>query len=103
MPEPGQITYSLKEMTELMIRDQGIRTGFWMVWAQYAYSVTIAVSGDPSGPTGPAVVSLLTEIGIQRAPEPGPLTVDASEVWKRSRGKEPKPEVRARKGTGKGK
>lgn len=84
MPEVGQIKYGLKELTALMLRDQGIRSGLWMIWTKWGHAVTnIAPPEDePGGPTGPGVISILREVGIQRVPEPGPLSVDASEVWK---------------------
>ena len=98
MPEVSQTTYGLKELTALMLRDQGIRSGLWMILARFTFGFTnIAPPKDePSGPAGPGMVAVLTEIGVQRVSEPGPLSVDASEIWK-----EKKPE-RARKGTGSG-
>lgn len=84
MPEVGQITYSLKELTAVMLRDQGIRSGLWMIWTRFGHTVTnIAPPKDePGQPAGPGVVSVLFEVGIQRSERPGPLTVDASEIWK---------------------
>lgn len=94
MPDVSQITYDLKEITGLMLRDQGIRTGHWMIWTKFSHVITnIAPPKDePVGPAGPGAITWLTEVGIQRVEQPGPLSVDASEVWK-----ERKPR-RARKG-----
>lgn len=81
MPEAGQITYSLRELTALMIRDRGIRSGNWMIWTKFNFTATnIATQGG--GPAGPGVVAYLAEAGIQKADAPGPLSVDAAEVWK---------------------
>jgi hypothetical protein len=83
MPEVGHIRYSLKELTALMVRDQGIRNGLWMIWTRWGHSVTnIYPPKDVAEqPAGPGVVSVLVEAGIQKADEPGPLTIDASELW----------------------
>lgn len=84
MPEANQIKYDLKEIAALMLRDQGIRSGLWMIWTRFGHAVTnIAPSPDapPGGVTGPGVISILTEVGIQKVDEPGPLSVDASEIW----------------------
>ena len=84
MPEVGQITYSLKELTALMLRDQGIRSGLWMIWTRFGHTATNIYPPEdaPSGAVaGPAVVSVLIEAGIQKALGPGPLTVDAAEIW----------------------
>jgi len=98
MPRPGPIVYDLKELTAFMLRDQGIRSGLWMIWTKWTFGATNIAppEGQPSGAVGPGVISVLTEVGIQRVEEPGPLSVDAAQVWKE---KAPGP---ARKGTGSG-
>ena len=96
MPEVSQTTYGLKELTALMLRDQGIRSGLWMILARFTFGFTnIAPPKDEPGATGPGMVAVLTEIGVQRVSEPGPLTVDAAEVWKE---KKPGP-ARKRRGS----
>ena len=87
MPEANVITYDLKELTALMLRDQGIRSGRWMIWTKFGHVITnIAPPKDkPAGPAGPGAITWLTEVGIQRVEEPGPLSVDASEVWKEAK------------------
>ena len=35
MAEEGQIVYSLKDLTTLMLRGQRIRSGLWMIWAKF--------------------------------------------------------------------
>ena len=95
MPKPGPIVYDLKELTALMLRDQGIRSGLWMLWTKWSFGATniFPPEDQPGGAAGPGAVSVVTEIGIQRVEEPGPLSVDASELWN---GEKP---VRAGKGT----
>ncbi len=96
MPEVGQIKYSLKEVTALMIRDQGIRDGLWMILTRFNFGAANVAPPDdqPGGAVGPAGITVLAEVGIQRVEEPGPLSVDASEVWK-----EKKPQRSASKPT----
>jgi len=86
VPEVSQITYNLKEVASLMIRHQGIRSGLWMIWTRFAHAATNIVPPEgEGGPAGPASVSVVVELGIQKANEPGPMTVDASEVWKETK------------------
>lgn len=87
MPEADRIKYSLKELTELMLRDQGIRSGLWMIATRFELAAANFAASETGGPTGPAVVSVLAEIGIQKVPEPGPLSVDASEIWQEQKAK----------------
>lgn len=86
MPEATQFTYSHKELTELMVRDRGIRSGHWMILVRFGHTAAnVAPPADDStvvGPMGPATVSVIVDIGIQRVDEPGLLTVDASKVWR---------------------
>jgi hypothetical protein len=84
MPKAGPIVYDLKELTALMLRDQRIRSGLWMIWTKFNFgAANIAPPDDqPGGAAGPGAVAVLTEVGIQRVDEPGLLSVDASEVWK---------------------
>ena len=97
MPEVSLVKYDLKELTALMLRDQGIRSGLWMIWTRFSFAATnIAPPEDQAGaPAGPGTIAMLTEVGIQRVEEPGPLSVDASEVWKEMKAE------RTRKGSAK--
>ena len=83
MPEVRQIKYGLKELTALMLQDQGIRSGLWMIWTRFNFgAANIAPPEDqPGGALGPGAIAILTEVGIQRVDKPGPLSVDASQVW----------------------
>ncbi len=95
MPEASQITYGLKELTALMIKDQGIKTGHWMVLTKFTWAVSNVMS-EGGGPAGPGALTIVTEVGIQKLDEPGPLSVDAAEVWK-SGAAEPKASARRTK------
>ena len=82
MPEVNQINYSIKELTALMLRDQGIRSGLWMIWTKFGHTATnVRPPEGEEGPSGPAIVSILAEVGIQRTQELGPLAVDAAKIW----------------------
>lgn len=103
MPEANQIKYDLKEIAALMLRDQGIRSGLWMIWTRFGHAVAnIAPPPDapPGGATGPGVISILTEVGIQKVEEPGPLSVDASQVWKEERAKPKRRRATSKSGGG---
>lgn len=98
MPEATQFAYSHRELTTLMLRDRGIRSGHWMILVRFGHAAAnVAPPSDDSGvvgPMGPATISVIVETGIQRVDEPGPLTVDAATLWKRS----PKATAKAKAG-----
>ena len=85
MPKTTAFKYTLKELTALMVKDQGIKKGDWMLQATFSWAVSNVVSpgGDPSGP---GALSVLTGVGIQEAAEPGPFTVDAATLWEKKSG-----------------
>ena len=87
MPKLGPVVYDLKELTALMLREQGIRSGLWMLWTKWTFGATNITPPEdqPGGAAGPGAIAVLTEVGIQRVEERGPLSVDASEVWKEKR------------------
>jgi hypothetical protein len=92
MPKVSQIKYDLKELTTLMLQDQGIRSGLWMIWTRFNFGAAniFPPEDQPGGAVGPAAIAALTEVGIQRVEEPGPLSVDAAEVWKEKRPSRPR-------------
>ena len=55
MAEVSQITYDLKELTSIMIRDRGIKSGLWMIFAKFGFAAT-NIQGAEGGPSGPGVV-----------------------------------------------
>lgn len=78
MAEATQYVFDFKELAAMMVKDQGLREGFWSVYVKFGISAAnISLNEGPHHPT--AVVPLL-EVGIIRETEPGPLAVNAAEV-----------------------
>jgi hypothetical protein len=84
MPEtkPEIVTYSYKELAEILVKHQGIREGHWSIY----------ISGANAGPTEadivPAAIVPVSKCGLQRIEKPNALSVDASKV--NPAGKKPK-------------
>ena len=83
MPEASQFEYKLRELTELMVRDRRIREGHWMLLVRF--SLVAATLEDGAGGIGPASISRIESIGIQRVPEANAISVDASQLQSRAR------------------
>ena len=78
MPEASLITYSFKELAELLVKDQDIHEGLWGIYARFAINAAnVGASGTDLRPT--ALVPIV-EIGLQRFDELNNLSVDAAEV-----------------------
>ena len=75
MPENTQIEYTLRELTEVMVRDQGLTDGHWQLVVRFSFAAaTIDVPGEGLAPT---VMSRVQSVGLARVAEPNPLSVNA--------------------------
>jgi hypothetical protein len=78
MAHASQILFNIKELAEVLVKQQGIHNGHWGVLLK------IGVAGaNMPGPTGellPCAIVPISEIGIQQYEEPSSMTVDAAKV-----------------------
>jgi len=78
MPETSQITYSFKDLAELLVKDQGIHDGYWGLYVRFGIG---AANAGPSGADlKPTALVPIVEIGLQRFEELNNLSVDAAQV-----------------------
>lgn len=81
MADPQAFTYKLKDLAEIMVKDQKLHEGFWGVYFEFALS-----AGMIQNPQGgdqnitPAAIVPVINVGIHRFEKPNSLTVDAAEV-----------------------
>ncbi len=81
MAEPRQITFSYRELAEILVKQQGIHEGLWGVYAEFAIAATYADGPPGTGSPIPAAIVPLQRVGIQRFDqELTGLTVDAAVV-----------------------
>ncbi len=81
MAEPRQITFSYRELAEILVKQQGIHEGLWGVYAEFAIAATYAEGPPGTESPLPAAVVPLQRVGIQRFDqELTGLTVDAAVV-----------------------
>jgi hypothetical protein len=81
MPEAKQIVYTHKELTELMLKDQGLRLGHWAIFVRFR--LMGANMGTEGRGLKPAAITFVEEIGIQEVDQPNELSVDASKLSRR--------------------
>ena len=77
--EATQFEYKLKDVASLMVRDQGITEGHWMLMVRFAHGAVTIGADDGAAP---AAINRVVSIGIALVDQPNPLSVDASEVSK---------------------
>lgn len=78
MAEAAQYIFTLKELTELMIKHQNIHEGLWALQIRFGISAAnLSLGGTEHRPT--ALVPIM-EVGIHKETDASPMTVDAAEV-----------------------
>jgi hypothetical protein len=78
MPEASQVTFTYKELAEILVRQSDIHSGHWALFFGFGIGGANMPVGDT--PATPCAIVPITQIGIQKYAEPNPLTVDAAEV-----------------------
>lgn len=81
MPEPQVVKFSFQELGSLMVRQANIKEGLWSIYVRFG------IAGANTGPDEktmyPTAIVPVMEVGLQKAEQPGPLVVDAADVWKK--------------------
>ncbi len=85
MPEANQITFTYKEVAEMMVQKLGLKDGLWGIYMRFGITAG-NVGGGPDDLKPSAIVPVL-ELGLQRFEEPSNLTVDAAAGAKTGSGK----------------
>lgn len=79
MPQSTQLTFSQRELTELLLNHQGITDGHWELGVAFHITTGSITLGD----TNPAPTIALQTVGynLVQVKEPTPLSVDASALF----------------------
>lgn len=80
MAEISKIEYSMRDLLVLLLKDQNIHEGNWILSATFLQSAINIGHSTESTDIAPASLSILNRIGIELVNEPVPFSVDASAV-----------------------
>lgn len=78
MAEATQFQYKHRDLLLLMLRDQNIHDGHWILMAQFGFGAMNAGLTENGSDVSPSAIVAIQSIGCQRVPEPTPFSVDAS-------------------------
>lgn len=78
MAEAKLINYSFKELSTLMVKDQGIHEGLWGLYVRFGISA--ANAGQSDNDLKPTAMIPVLEMGLQKFDEVNNLSVDAAVV-----------------------
>lgn len=87
MADQSKYAFDYRQLCEILIREAGIRQGYWQPYIGFAFGAGMAQPPDNTSPV-PSAFFAAREIGIVATTKEAPLAVNAAEVWKRVRGKD---------------
>lgn len=75
MAKPTAYSFTLREITEVLIREQGITSGHWQVGVHFnVVPATVAIN---EGETLPTMAVQVQRLNLVAVPEPTAMSVDA--------------------------
>jgi hypothetical protein len=80
MAEAQNYIFSFKQIAAALVKEQGIHEGLWAIYVEFGLGAGHIPAGLNTEAVVPAAVVPIVKMGIQRAEQPTPLTVDAAEV-----------------------
>ena len=79
MPDVTQISYRHNELVQLMLKDQGITEGHWILSVNFGLGAgNIGDSPERPEAISPAAFVIVQSVGLHRVPAPQPHSVDAA-------------------------
>jgi len=80
MVETTRRIYSNKELVEMMLKDQGIHEGNWVLAANLSFTAMNFGQSPDGSDASPAGVVAVTGVLLERVPAPLPFSVNAAEA-----------------------
>ena len=78
MAEVSQITYTFKELAEILVKECDIHEGFWGLFVKFG--IKAANLGETDSDLRPTALVPILELGLQKYDGLNNLSVDASQV-----------------------
>jgi len=78
MAQIDSISYKNPDLLALLLKDQGIHEGLWMLMINFGMGAGNV--GTDENSVFPTAMVQVAGVGLMRAPVPGPAVVDASVV-----------------------
>ena len=79
MSEEKPITFTHKELAEILVKHAGIKDGIWGLYVKFGIQAVHAGPDDDN--LSPTAVIPIYNLGLQRFPKENSLSVDAGKVW----------------------
>lgn len=79
MPEVKTLKYSLKEVSEMLVKQTEIHEGHWGLIFQFGLAAANVTTG-PDESMSPAAIVTVLGMALQRFDQPNSMTVDAAKI-----------------------
>lgn len=80
MAEVARIEFKSKELVVLMLKDQKIHEGHWVLQAKFSFGAMNMGATEEGTDAIPSAIVGITGMGLELVPQPLPFSVDAAEV-----------------------
>ena len=78
MPETGLITFTHKELVEILVKSQNLTEGIWQLYMNFG--IKAANLGSSEADVLPTAMIPVLQIGLKKVDKENNLSVDASKV-----------------------
>jgi len=79
MAQADRYTVTFAEIATTLVKNLGLHEGHWGIYVEFGLQATNIRTEAPDTMM-PAAVIPIVKLGLQRFPEPNPISVDAAEV-----------------------
>jgi hypothetical protein len=79
MPEAERFVFDLKELTEILLKQQEISEGHWGIYVEFTLAAANVERPDTKE-LAPAAINFIGKLGVQKFPAPNALTIDAAKL-----------------------
>ena len=80
MAETERVTFSHKELAEILVKNQNLHKGIWGLYVKFGLKATNIAFADVEGGNLPSAVVPVMQIGLQKFDEETNISVDAAKV-----------------------
>ena len=78
MPESGLITFTHRELVEILLKHQNVKRGLWALYVRFGLKASNV--GTTEQDLMPSAIVPVLEIGLQKGEKENSLTVDAAKL-----------------------
>jgi hypothetical protein len=80
MAEVNQVTFKIRELTEVLIRHLELKDGYWVLYVEFGIGGANISPNEDLSESLPAAIVPIQKVGLRRVDELTPMAVDAASI-----------------------